>query len=281
MFPRSQAKISNSLVTIASLHSQSLEDLNLVFYLLPTLVFEGVEDGMVSSSIFTSSRLPISALDKRLQIGTCTTYDTEDTADGCRFIPTIHDAYICIAGGKVMNQIALTYGSNNLKMRVASTSVVRFDEPFSSLDGDMTSESAMKKLRALGCSLFLAAGHLDGFKEYPDFFLLLRKACAWIKNNGRPPIMPPRLPLGEIQQNARRVGKDNTRFEEEDENPQDDDEFIKIQTYESPATPLLSSSQSMLGSMKQVRLTSLGIDVIGGSSHGTYKQLYRTYHPKC
>jgi hypothetical protein len=278
IFPSSQAKISNSLVTITSLHSQSLEDLDLLSDLLPSLVFEDVKDGMLSSSIFTSSRLPISSLNKRLQIGTCTTYHTEDTTGGFHFVPTIQDAYICIAGSKVMNQITLTYGSNNLKIRVASTTVVRFDEPFSRLDGDMTSESAMKKLRALGCSLFLAVGRLDGFKEYLDFFLSLRKACAWIKSNGQPPLMPPRLPLGEIQQNLRRVRKDNTRFGEEDDDPQDDDEFIKIQTYESPVTPLSSSSQSMLGSMKQIRLTSVGIDVIGRSSHGTYKQLYRTYH---
>jgi hypothetical protein len=263
--------MTNLLVTITSLRSQSLEDFNLLLEILPTLVFEDIEDDMLSSSIFSTSRLPNSTFDKRLQIGTFTTQGTKDTANGFHFVPTTHNAYICISGGAAQNQIALTYGLKNFKINVTSTTHVRYHEPFSSLDEDMTSESAIKKLRALGCSLFLAAGYLNNFKEYLDFFLFLRKACEWIKNNGQPPLRLPRLPLGEIQQNARNLAVEKKRYEEEDYNPQDDDELIKVETYENAATAFSSSSQSMLGPMRQVRLTSIGINTFGRSSQGTYQ----------
>jgi hypothetical protein len=264
MFRRSQAKTPSSFVSIETLYSQSPKDLNLLFDLLPSLIFEDVRDDMLSSSIFTSSRLPSSPCDKRLHVGTFTIHDTEDTSDGFRFVPTSHDTYICITGIKTMNQIVLTYGSANVMINVPSRTDVRFDEPFSKLKEDVLGESAMKKLRALGCSLFLAAGHLKGFEEYSDFFESLRKACAWIKNDGQPPLTPPRVPLVEIQHNKQRVRVDHSNMEEDD-SLQDDDEFIKVQEYEGPTTPSSSIDRSILGSVSQVRLKSPEVEVFKGS----------------
>jgi hypothetical protein len=260
MFPSSLAKLPRSLVRIKTLHSR--EDWSFLFNLLPSLIFEDVKDDMISSSIFTSSRLPSSTLDKRLQIGTFTIYDTEDTTAGLRFVPTTYDTYICIVGGEAMNQIVLTYGSANVKINVTTMTDVRFDEPFCKIDGDMTGESAKKKLRALGCSLFLAAGYLEGFEEYSGFFTSLQKACAWIKNDGRPCLMPPPVPLADIQYNRQELRADPSEIERYDD-PQDDDEFIKVQEYEDPVTPSSWTSPSILGSISQVQLKSPAVDVFG------------------
>jgi hypothetical protein len=263
MLPRPRAKTPRSFVSVETLYSQSPQDLKLLFDLLPSLIFEDVRDDMLSSSIFTSSRLPSSPCNKRLHVGTFTIHDTEDTSDGFRFVPTTHDTYICIMGLEAMNRIVLTYGSANVMIKDTSMTGVRFDEPFSRLNEDMLGESAMKKLRALGCSLFLAAGHLRGFKEFSDFFTSLRKACAWIKNDGQPLLTPPRVPLAEMQYNKQRVSVDHSDIEGDDD-LQDDDEFIKVQEDEGPTAPSSSISRSILGSVSQTRLKSPGVDVFGG-----------------
>ncbi|KAF1846511.1 uncharacterized protein K460DRAFT_395894 [Cucurbitaria berberidis CBS 394.84] len=95
--------------------------------------------------------------------------------------------YVQIIGGK-NNRIALSEGQSiKTGFSIHRLAEVELIAPFHYLDSHISSDRAKRKLRALACFLFLAAGHIKIVGKYDTLEADLLKACAWIANKGNYP----------------------------------------------------------------------------------------------